>query len=383
MFLCRSCLFTSHHIKSGTVCPQCRSRRVLSHDELDTLTIAHVDCDAFFAAIEKRDRPELANKPVIVGGGKRGVVSTCCYIARLYGVHSAMPMFKALQLCPDAVVISSSFERYKQAGLAIRAMMERMTPSVEPLSIDEAFLDLSGTERTHKQSAAKSMAQLARDIKKEIGITVSVGLSHNKFLAKLASDLHKPEGFCVIGKQETETFLAPLPVSKIWGVGKVSNARLVEDGYLTLGDLQIADIKALKQRYGAWGLHIKNLAFGKDFRKITTARARKSLSKETTFHNDIADFDLLKSHLNRLCTMVSARLKEQNLAGQTLTLKLKPKIFALAHVHSPLINPLKWRFRFLRTPCPCWKKNVTGLSFGSSASALAICAMTRKLICLT
>ena len=173
--------------------------RVVRHQELHDLTIAHLDCDALYAAIEKRDRPELRDVPVIVGGRHRGVVAACCYIARTYGVHSAMPMFKALKACPEAAVVKPDMKKYAAAGREVRAMMLSLTPLVEPLSIDEAFMDLAGTESLHGASPATTLAALTRRVEAELAITVSIGLSYNKFLAKIASDLDKPRGFAVIG----------------------------------------------------------------------------------------------------------------------------------------------------------------------------------------
>jgi DNA polymerase-4 len=192
-------------------------RGLIRHAEIDALTLAHVDCDAFYATVEKRDNPELADKPVIIGGGKRGVVSTCCYIARIHGVRSAMPMFKALDACPDAVVIKPDMEKYARVGREVRRMMEELTPLVQPISIDEAFLDLAGTERLHKDTPARTLARFAARVEAEIGITLSVGLSYCKFLAKVASDLDKPRGFSVIGKEEALAFLGPRPVTSDLG----------------------------------------------------------------------------------------------------------------------------------------------------------------------
>jgi DNA polymerase-4 len=184
--LCRDCL---HDFETGARCPACRSPRVLSHPELFDLTIAHMDCDAFYASVEKRDNPELQGKPVIIGGGRRGVVSTACYVARIKGVKSAMPMFKALQLCPEAIVVRGRMTRYVEVSRQVRALMDELTPVVEPLSLDEAFMDLTGTARLHGHPPAVMLARLAKRMKDEIGITGSIGLSHNKFLAKVASDL--------------------------------------------------------------------------------------------------------------------------------------------------------------------------------------------------
>ena len=204
--LCRDC-GARPPADAGT-CPGCGSSRLVRHGALHDLTIAHLDCDAFYAAIEKRDRPELRDVPVIVGGRHRGVVAACCYVARTYGVHSAMPMFQALRACPEATVIKPDMKKYVAVGRAIRAMMQELTPLVEPLSIDEAFMDLSGTSSLHGASPAQSLAALALRVEETHRITVSIGLSYNKFLAKIASDLDKPRGFSVIGRAEARSFLA-------------------------------------------------------------------------------------------------------------------------------------------------------------------------------
>ncbi|PJN96384.1 DNA polymerase IV, partial [Amaricoccus sp. HAR-UPW-R2A-40] len=203
--LCRDCLTPS---PDPGRCPACRSPRTVAHPELLDLAIAHVDCDAFYASVEKRDDPSLRDVPLIVGGGQRGVVTTACYLARIHGVRSAMPMFQARRLCPQAVVVKPRMARYVEVSRQIRALMEALTPLVEPLSLDEAFLDLTGTERLHKAPPALLLARLQARVEAELGVSVSVGLSHNKFLAKTASDLDKPRGFSVIGRAETAAFLA-------------------------------------------------------------------------------------------------------------------------------------------------------------------------------
>ncbi|MBC7142192.1 MAG: DNA polymerase IV, partial [Rhodobacteraceae bacterium] len=202
--LCRDCLTP---FETGARCPACRSPRIVAHPELFSLSIAHMDCDAFYASVEKRDDPGLRALPVIVGGAHRGVVSTCCYLARIKGVRSAMPMFQALKLCPEAVVVKPRGEHYAAVSRQIRGLMDALTPIVEPLSLDEAFLDLTGTERLHKAPPAVLLARFLKRMEEEIGLTGSVGLSHNKFLAKIASDLDKPRGFSVIGKADTAAFL--------------------------------------------------------------------------------------------------------------------------------------------------------------------------------
>ncbi len=318
--LCRDCLTT--HKRAGR-CPACGSPRVLAHEELFDLSIAHMDCDAFYASVEKRDNPELRDKAVIVGGGRRGVVSTCCYIARIKGVRSAMPMFKALKLCPEAVVVKGRMETYVQVSRQIRALMEELTPAIEPLSLDEAFMDLTGTERLHGAPPAVLMAGLAKRIEEEIGVSVSVGLSHNKFLAKIASDLDKPRGFSVIGQAETAEFLRRQNVSIIWGVGRAFRETLERDGIRTIDDLLRRERKDLGQRYGAMGDRLWHLARGLDMRRVSSREGAKSISNETTFNEDTSDIELLKGHLWRLAEKVSDRAKAKDLAGQAVTLKLK------------------------------------------------------------
>lgn len=335
--LCRDCHTVWPHATPR--CPTCRSARWVEHAELETLAIAHVDCDAFFAAIEKRDDPAIAPHPVIVGGGTRGVVSTCCYIARSFGVRSAMPMFKALALCPDAVVRKPRFDAYTEAAKGIRAAMDAITPLVQPISIDEAFLDLSGTTKLHDAPPAVTLSRLARAIEDDIGITVSVGLSHNKFLAKLASDLEKPRGFAIIGKAETETRLAPMPARAIFGVGKVLGDRLARDGYKTLGDLQAASVEGLAQRYGETGVRLSELCRGQDRRVVRPNSRAKSISAETTFNTDLDDLKELSDALYRLAQRVSKRAKDKSTAGRVVTLKLKTSRFQSRTRRTSLPHP--------------------------------------------
>ncbi len=318
--LCRDCLTT---FDSGPRCPSCRSPRLLAHPELFELSIAHMDCDAFYASVEKRDDPSLAGKPVIVGGGTRGVVSTCCYIARISGVRSAMPMFQALKLCPEAVVVKPRMSVYVEVSRAIRAMMEELTPAIEPLSLDEAFLDLTGTARLHGAPPAVLMARLIRRMETELGLSGSIGLSHNKFLAKIASDLDKPRGFSVIGKAETESFLARRPVRIIWGVGTATQTALEAAGIRTITDLLRWDRRDLNARFGSMGDRLWHLARGIDHRRVQRDERPKSISKETTFFEDTSDPDILDGHLWRLAEQVSDRAKAKRLAGKTVTLKLK------------------------------------------------------------
>jgi len=324
---CRDCL---EDLPDRAIrCPACGSPRVVRHAEIDRLAIAHVDCDAFYAAIEKRDDPSLNDKPVIIGGGRRGVVATACYIARTFGVKSAMPMFEARRLCPHATVVPPDMAKYVRVGREVRALMLDLTPLVEPLSIDEAFLDLSGTERLHGRSPARSLAGFARAVEDEIGITVSIGLSENKFLAKLASDLDKPRGFSVLSQREAAAFLAPKPVTFIWGVGKQMGTALAHEGFRTIADLQRADETDLMRRFGTEGLRLARLARGIDAREVSPERETKSVSAETTFETDIAAFRTLERRLWGLSEKVSARLKAKEIAGATITLKLKTADFRL------------------------------------------------------
>jgi DNA polymerase-4 len=325
--LCRDCL--ACFAGGAERCPRCDGPRLVAHPELPTLSIAHVDCDAFYATIEKRDNPALADQPVIVGGSHRGVVSAACYVARTYGIHSAMPMFKALKACPHAVVIPPDMAKYAAVGREVRQLLLSLTPLVEPLSIDEAFLDLSGTERVHGAPPAIVLARFQQRLETEIGVTASVGLSHTKFLAKIASDLDKPRGFAVIGREETLSFLAAQPVSIIWGVGKAMQRRLARDGLRRIADLQRQDERTLAKRYGAMGIRLAKLARGEDERSVIPERKAKSISAETTFSEDYADAASLLPPLRRLSERVSARLKDQGLAGRLVVLKLKGVDFRL------------------------------------------------------
>jgi DNA polymerase IV len=324
--LCRDCLRWS---SEGRRCHACASPRILDHPEINQLGIAHVDCDAFFAAVEKRDNPSLRDKPVLIGGGKRGVVATACYVARISGVRSAMPMFKALDLCPQAIVIPPNMEKYKIAGRAVREKMLELTPLVEPVSIDEAFLDLNGTEQLHAAPPAEVLARFAKTVERDVGITVSVGLSHNKFLAKIASDLDKPKGFSIIGKEQTLAFLESKSVGIIWGVGKAMQERLANDGIRLISDLRRLDEATLFRRYGSEGGRLYRLSRGLDTRKVSPERETKSVSSETTFNSDIRDLDALLPILWELSEKVHRSLKAKEIAGSTIVLKLKTADFRL------------------------------------------------------
>jgi len=343
--LCRDCLT---EFAAGARCPACRSPRVVAHAELDNLSIAHMDCDAFYASVEKRDNPDLRDHPVIVGGGQRGVVSTCCYLARIRGVRSAMPMFQALRLCPEAVVVKPRMRVYAEVSRAIRAMMEELTPAIEPLSLDEAFMDLTGTARLHGAPPAVLLARLTRRMEVELGVTGSVGLSHNKFLAKIASDLDKPRGFSVIGRAETQDFLRPKPVRIIWGVGTATQAALEAAGIRTIADLLRWDRADLSVRFGQMGERLWHLARGEDRRRVNRDEKLKSISKETTFFEDTSDPDLLDGHIWRLSEQVADRAKAKGLAGRTVTLKLKRGDFQLVTRRHSLSDPTQLADRIYR-----------------------------------
>jgi DNA polymerase-4 len=337
--LCRDCGVLAADPPAERRCGACGSPRLTEHPELAELSLAHVDCDAFYATVEKRDRPHLLDRPVIVGGGQRGVVLACCYVARLHGIRSAMPMFKALEACRDAVVIPPDMAKYRAVGRQVRELMETVTPQVQPLSIDEAFLDLSGTERVHHGPAARTLALLARRIEREAGITVSIGLSYNKFLAKLASDLDKPRGFAVIGRSEALAFLAPRPVGQLWGVGAALQQRLARDGITTIGELRQRNERELVGRYGAIGRRLYRFARGEDDRAVVTDAPTKSVSVETTFDRDLAAPEALAEALRPLARQLATRLGAQGLAAAGVILKLKTSQFRILTRSRALADP--------------------------------------------
>ncbi len=321
--LCRDCLARP----DGPVCQACGGGRIVRHPELFHLAIAHVDCDAFYASVEKRDRPELAGQPVVVGGGVRGVVTAACYIARIYGVRSAMPMWKALKACPDAVVIRPDFAKYVAAARHIRTLMADLTPLMQPLSIDEAVLDLRGTEALHGAPPAAVLARFARRVEAEVGVTVSIGLAPNRLLGKLAAGRDKPRGFAVLGT-DAAAVLAPEPVRLLPGVGPALERRLHALGLLRLADLQVLDDKTARAKLGDDGPHLVRRARGEDSRRITPHEPSKSISAETTFDSDIADQAALEKHLWRMAEKLARRLREQEFSAGGVVLKLKTARFA-------------------------------------------------------
>jgi DNA polymerase-4 len=368
---CRDCLGDLE--MAARRCSLCGSPRLVRHHALPTLTLAHIDCDAFYATVEKRDNPELADKPVIIGGGKRGVVSAACYVSRTFGVRSAMPMFKALALCPSAIVIRPDMAKYVRVGRDVRHAMQALTPLVEPLSIDEAFLDLSGTERVHGMIPAKVLARFAQKVERDIGITVSVGLSCNKFLAKIASDMDKPRGFATLDQAEARGMLAEKPVGFIFGVGPATQERLIQRGFRTIADLQRADEIELMKQFSTEGRRLWRLARGIDDRLVVPDRGAKTISSETTFDSDIRDFATLERTLWRLSEKVSARLKTSELAGSTVTLKLKTADFRQRTRSQSIHAPTQLAAKIFAITREMLAKEIDGTAFrlmGAGVSAL-------------
>jgi len=368
---CRDCLADLD--RAAKRCSACGSPRLVRHPALPKLALAHIDCDAFYATVEKRDNPDIADKPVIIGGGKRGVVSAACYIARTFGVRSAMPMFKALALCPSAIVVPPDMAKYVRVGREVRHAMQALTPLVEPLSIDEAFLDLAGTERVHGMMPAKVLARFAHKVEREIGITVSVGLSCNKFLAKIASDLDKPRGFAALDQDEARIMLADKPVGFIFGVGPATQERLSQRGFRTIADLQRADETELMKLFPSDGRRLWRLARGIDDRRVVPDRGAKTISGETTFDSDIRDFATLEKVLWRLSEKVSTRLKSADLAGLTITLKLKTADFRQRTRSQSIAAPTQLAGKIFAVCRDMLAREIDGTAFrlmGAGVSAL-------------
>lgn len=359
--ICRDCAKPASTV--DVPCPACGGTRFVSHPALYDLSVAHVDCDAFYAAIEKRDNPDLEDKPVLVGGGRRGVVSTCCYIARLYGIRSAMPMFKALKACPDAIVIKPDYGKYSAAAKIIRAKMKALTPLVQVVSIDEAYLDLSGTTRLNRAAPAESLVRLALDIERDVGITISIGLSANKYLAKTASELDKPRGFAVISAEEAPALLAPHPPGFLHGVGPKLAQKLVRDGFKSVGAIQVAPIKDLIARYGETGLWLHERALGHDNRPVRPDGERKSISSETTFGEDLSDLSALEDRLWMLCVKTADRAKQVDLEGSVVTLKLKTAGFKSLTRRVSIATPTQLAQSLFRASRPLLAREANGRKF--------------------
>ncbi len=337
--ICRQCLWTGADAVAR--CPACGSPRVVCDPELDTLTIAHLDCDAFYASVEKRDRPELRDRPVIVGGGVRGVVSTACYIARQSGVGSAMPMFKALKACPDAVVVRPDFTKYVAESRRIFGFVGEMTPLVQTLSLDEAWIDLAGTERLNGGPPALQLIRLQNRIEAETGLSVSIGLAPNRFLAKVASEMDKPRGFSVIGAANAQSLLAPKSVRILPGVGPVFGKTLISDGFATVGDLASADPRDLVRRYGEWGLRLHDLSHARDARAVNPDHDRKGMSAETTFNTDLMTAETLEAELWPLCEKLASKARRDGVASRVVVLKLRRNDFKIVTRRHSVPEPVQ------------------------------------------
>ncbi len=345
--LCRECFNTGPTLQIP--CVSCGSTRLFAHAELDALTIAHVDCDAFYASVEKRDDPSLNDKPLLIGhDGGRGVVTTACYIARQYGCRSAMPMFRALRLCPSAVVRRPDMAKYKAASSDIRKLFQEVTTLIEPVSIDEAFLDLSEPNRAKGHPPAALLAWLSKEVERRVGVTISVGLSSNKFLAKLASDLDKPRGFSAIGPQEARALLAPLPVTKIHGVGKATAQKMEQAGWITIA---------------RFGHRLAEYVRGEDGRAVKLSRVAKSISAETTFNINLRGFDDLRAELEPLCRRVAASLGAKGLSGRTITLKLKTSEFQIMTRRATLPTPTQRNDAIFKTAERLLRENANGREY--------------------
>ena len=347
---------------SPEACPQCGSSRLVTHAELAILAIAHVDCDAFYASIEKRDHPEVAEEPVIVGGSVRGVVLTCCYIARRFGVRSAMPMGRALQLCPGATVIRPDMEKYRIESRRIRELMLALAPQVEAVSIDEAYLDLSSVEAS--EPPARALARLALLVEKRVGVTISIGLAPNKMLAKIASDLGKPRGFRIIGASDAFAVLGPMKVSALPGVGPVMAKKLEELGYATIAELRQAKRDELMHRFGRWGDRLLRQAKGEDGRRVGAGRGRSvTVGAERTFARDLKQYDDIVAELEKLCARVAERLARADLAAGSITLKLR-RFDRETHTHAcRLHDPTMRAETILAAVRPVLRRALDGTAF--------------------
>lgn len=360
--LCRDCCELME--PEGGLCAFCGSSRLRAHDELEDLGLAHIDCDAFYASVEKRDNPRLQNVPVIVGHpGGRGVVTTACYMARRFGVRSAMPMFQAIERCPDARIVPPDMTKYRRVSSDIRAIFEGATEIIEPVSLDEAYLDLSSENLLGDVPAVQALALISRRVEREIGITVSIGLSANKFLAKLASEMEKPRGYSVIGRKEARSLLAPMPVSKINGVGSVTAHKLEAEGIATIADLQAISESELVSRFGRFGRRLARYAQGEDEREVTPRRPAKSISAETTFRQNISVPAELCDIAERLCERVAGQLERKGVAGGTVVLKLKTADFVVITRNRQLARPTQRADVLFEAAVPLIRSLADGRSF--------------------
>ena len=358
--LCRDCFnIFNYYLR----CPNCNSPRILSHEELFTLKIAHIDCDAFYASIEKNENINIRNLPVIVGGNSRGVVTTCCYIARISGVRSAMPMFKARKLCPKAIIIAPRLPYYKKISSQIKEKLIALSPAIEFVSLDEAYIDLSGTKRLHGEPPAVMLARAANDIEAVFGITISIGLSYNKFLSKIGSELEKPRGFSIIGKSDTSDILKEKSISKILGVGEKTKTYLESKGIKVISDILKFEKDYLKNSLGSFGETLWYLAQGIDNRKVTPNKKIKSISCETTFQNDQSDFKTIRSFLWDLAEKISWRLKTENLLTDRVSIKLKKTNFKVLQRSKSLKYPTNLAETIFQESASLLEKNISQRPF--------------------
>ncbi len=354
--LCRDCFYV---FKTDPKCKNCGSPRIVSHKNLLSLEIAHIDCDAFYASIEKRDDPSIRNLPVIVGGSHRGVVTTCCYIARVNGVRSAMPIFQAKKLCPNAVIISPRMDYYKKISGSIERILTTLSPKIEFVSLDEAYIDLSGTQRLHGEPPAIRLAKISKKIETEIGITISIGLSHNKFLAKIGSELEKPRGFSVIGHSDTSSTLRDKSIAKILGVGKKTELVLKSNGINIISDILKYDKEKLQEILGSFGETLWFLARGIDNRKIEPNKPAKSISYEKTFKKNEIKLEILTKFLWELAEKIAWRLKRLDVVALKVKVKLKDTNFKVVIISTTLNQPSNSPEEIFQKSKKLLQKNIT------------------------
>ena len=313
--------------------------------------LLHIDMDAFYAAIEQRDRPKLRGKPVVVGGnGGRGVVAAASYEARRFGIHSAMPGRRALQLCPDAVFVKSRIDHYAAVGRQVRDIFYRFTPVVQPLSLDEAFLDVSGSYRLHGDAETIGH-KIKSAIRDELKLTASVGVAPLKFVAKIASDLNKPDGFLVVGNNQVISFLDPLPIAKLWGVGRVGQQKLERIGIHRIGDIRRRDADDMRRHFGSWGEHLWRLANGIDPRKVVPDHAAKQISHERTFSEDITDEEMLRAVVCYLCEQVTRRLRRSQRQAKNVSIKYRREDFQTFSRSTTLKEPSDSTTEVMKVAC--------------------------------
>lgn len=310
------------------------------YDACVSRTVLHADMDAFYASVEQRDDPALRGKPVLVGGAsRRGVVAAASYEARRFGARSAMPMVEALRRCPDAIVVHPRMGRYAEVSDRVFSIFERYTPLVEPLSLDEAFLDVTASRALFGDGVAIARA-IKHAVRDELELTVSVGVATSKFVAKIASDLRKPDGLVVAPAGEEAAFLAPLPVGRMWGVGAKAEARLQPAGIRTIGDLARASVARLESLLGSWGAEVQQLARGLDDRPVIPDREAQSIGAEETFEEDLTEREDLEAELLTQSARVARRLNKAGISGRVVVVKLKYADFTLKSRRASLPEPV-------------------------------------------